>query len=112
MFQSNVFFKDYSDDSRIRKRFRVTQVIIIQKSINLLLLAEGKGVTATSFGQRPSGGGIKIHRFRKIHRVPSGEEATATSFGNFTLIKKHIKINRKNAPNELSPVSKQTKEEE
>jgi hypothetical protein len=112
MFQSYVLFKDYSDDSRIRKRVRVTQITIIQKAINLLLLAEGEEVTATSLGQRPSGGGIKIHESGKIHRVPSGEEVTATSSGNLTLIKNDIKINRKNAPNGLSPNSKQTKKEE
>ncbi len=110
MFQSNVLFKAYSHCSGLRKRAWITKVIvIIQKATNLLLLAEGEGATATSLGQRPSGGGKIIIRCLKIiHRAPSVEGATATSLGNLILTNKYIKINRNKAPNGLSHCSNQT----
>jgi transposase-like protein len=72
--------------------------------LNSALLAEGEGVTATCLGQRRSSGGKYIPRSLKvIHRVPSVEGATATCLDSFKLFTKYIKINRKNAPNGISP---------
>lgn len=52
-----------------------------QRINNSGMLAEGEGVTATSLGQRRSGGGkhISPHAQELIHRVPSVKGATATS---------------------------------
>lgn len=112
MFQSNVFLKDPSDYRRVGKGARYSEEIInIQEVPNLLLLAEGDGVTATSLGQRPSRGGIIIREFEVIHRAPSVEGVTATSLGNLKVTKNYIKINRKNAPNGLSHCSNQTNKE-
>ena len=103
MFQSYMLFKAYSYYSSLRKENTVTESIIYTNS---MLPSEGEEATATCLGKRPSRGGILI-----IHRASSVEEATATCLGNPKVTKTYIKINRKNAPNGLSPNSNQTKKE-
>lgn len=109
MFQPYVLFKACSHHKDIGKG-NSPRIISFQINIfNSPELAEGEGVTATSLG-RPKGEIEGL--FRLIHRVPSVEGATATSLGNFKLIREGKKINRKNAPNELFPVfNKQNKGE-
>jgi transposase-like protein len=57
------------------------------------MLAEGEGAAATSLRILKRLVGAKYGEI--IHRVPSVEGATATSLGNFSVIYKYIKINRK-----------------
>ncbi len=99
MFQSYVFFKDYSNNRSSRKK----DCISIRRAIfNSTALAEEEGVTATCLG-RPVRDGKYLPLLQKvIRRVPSEEGATATCLGNRTIALKYIKINRKNAPNEVS----------
>jgi hypothetical protein len=97
MFQSHVFFKNNSYNSTTRKR---TKISLINIPINLTMLAEREGATATSLGILESF--VDIFHREIIHRVPSVEGATATSLGNFNVTLKYIKINRKNAPNGVS----------
>lgn len=64
MFQSYVFLKDPSHYRRVGKGARYSEEIInIQEVPNLLLLAEGDGVTATSLGNlKVTKNYIKINR--------------------------------------------------
>jgi len=59
MFQSCVFFEDNPYDTIPRKRDLLAKekVTLKQELTNSTLFPEGEGVTATSLGQRPSGGG-------------------------------------------------------
>ena len=106
MFQSNVLFQASPDNSIPGKRGLYSRKCTISspRLVNLLLLAEVEGVTATSLGHRPSGGGNYLfsRALKIIHRVPSVEGATATSLGNLTLLNKCKKINRKSAPDGVS----------
>lgn len=101
MFQPYVLFKACSHHKDIGKGNASKRATFQINIFNSPELAEGEGVTATSLG-RPKG---EIEGFfRLIHRVPSVEGATATSLGNFKLLRECKKINRKNTPNELFPV--------
>jgi len=97
MFQPNVFFPNYPNDSGTRK-LRAEEAITTEKTPNSAK-TEGEEDTATCLG-RPKGAksvGLEI-----IHRVPSVEEDTATCLGNSIVVVESQKINSKNAPNELS----------
>lgn len=108
MFQSKVLFEAYTYNSGVREGNTRSAGVIF---LNSTLFPEGEGVKATCLGQCPSRGSILITRsLRLIHRVPSVEGVTATCLGNLLLIYGCKKINRKNAPNELSLVFKQKKE--
>ena len=61
------------------------------------MLPEEEGVTATSLGQRPSGGGkyIKPRSPKIIHCAPSAEGATAISLGATMIRKKALRFKNK-----------------
>ena len=99
MFQSYVFSKNYSNNRSLAKRDRC---LIKKAAFNSALFAEGEGVTATC-SDRPVRGGKRLTCWQKvIRRVPSVEGATATCSDSLNLFNKYIKINRKNAPSEIS----------
>src|SRR5262245_5344050 len=111
MFQPNVFSKACSEDRSARKRSAKRQAKLnpIKQTTNSTLLAEAEESTANVLGQLSSRGGkyTSLERglnFRKglIHRVSSAEESTATVLGILTLDNRSKKINRKNAPDDLS----------
>lgn len=105
MFQPNVLFAHHSDYSSFGKGdwLGKKKVVLGQQLTNSTLFPEGEGVTATCLGQRPSRGGkYQSRNLKIIHRVPSVEGATATCLGILNIAKECKKINRKNAPNELS----------
>jgi len=108
MFQPNLLFKADSYHPRPENRKKDPIRLFHPHSS---LLAEGERVTATSLDQRRSSGGKSIidHALKIIHRVPSVEGATATSLDSLNLMAKYQKINRKNAPNELSTFSNNKK---
>jgi len=99
MFQSHVFFKDYSNNRSPGKRVGNA---IRDIALNSAVLAEEEGVTATFLGRPVRGGKYLTLLQKQIRRVPSVEGATATFLGNLNLSFKCIKINRKNAPNKIS----------
>jgi hypothetical protein len=70
MFQSYVFLKDPSHYRRVGKGARYSkEILTIQEVPNLLLLAEGDGVTATSLGNlKVTKNYIKINR----KKAPNG----------------------------------------
>ena len=120
MFQPNLYFEANSYNTSSRKRALFRRIRLnkrsqrgIRRIQNLSALAEGEEVTATFLG-RLQGGVLIFIRFllyKKIHRVPSVEEATASFSGNLILTCINKKLYRKNAPNELFLIFNNKKEE-
>jgi len=105
MLQSYVLFEANSNNSVSRKGGLYSKIKGFQT--NSTVLPEGEGVTATFLGYV---GGEILEALKIIHRVPSVEGATATFLGNLKLKGKCKKINRKNAPDELSQCNNKKKQ--